>query len=59
MSMDETEVPADIRDGERIEVIRLGGPRDGGRIGVFVVRISADSITLLPVDDENDGVTPT
>jgi len=52
MGLDETETPADLQDGETVEAIRLGGPRDGGRIGYFVVELLGDGeVRLRPLDD--------
>jgi hypothetical protein len=52
MSMKVTETPADLRDGERVEAIRLAGPRDGDRIGVFVARLLADGSVELVLEGE-------
>jgi len=48
VAMDETETPSDLRDGERVDAIRLGGPRDGDRIGVYIVRLIEDGVELVP-----------
>lgn len=56
MSMNEIEVPADAVDGERLEVIRLGGPRDGDRIGYATVPRLPDEALYLDVEPE--GVAP-
>ena len=45
--MNETETPSDLHDGERVEAIRLGGPRDGDRIGTYVVRVIEDEVELV------------
>lgn len=50
MSLESTEVPADVEDGERVELIRLGGPRDGGRIGYATVRVLHDGALELDVE---------
>ncbi len=52
VAMDETETPSDLRDGERVEAIRLGGPRDGDRIGIYVVRLIEDGVELRPEPSE-------
>ena len=46
MSLEITEVPADVEDRERVELIRLGGPRDGARIGYATVRYDEDALEL-------------
>jgi len=46
MGMTETEVPADVRDGEWLEVIRLGGPRDGARFGYARAEVRGDELVL-------------
>ena len=55
MGIHETETPADLEDGETVEVIRLGGPRDGGRIGYFVVELLADGVQLNPAAEAERG----
>jgi len=48
MSLEEVETPIDLQDGELVEAIRLGGPRDGDTIGFFEVQRIGDEITLNP-----------
>ena len=48
----ETETPSDLKDGERVELIRLGGPRDGDRIGYAIVEKRQDGGITLHVVPE-------
>ena len=57
ISLEITEVPADVGDGERVELIRLGGPRDGGRIGYATVHRLPDGALDLDVESSICGET--
>ena len=52
MGLRETETPSDLKDGERVEIFRLGGPRDGDRIGYAIVEKRQDGGVTLHVVPE-------
>ena len=46
---DETWLPADVEPGERVAVVRAGGPRDGATMFEAIVRVTTDGFYLEPV----------
>ncbi len=52
ISMEEIETPTYLSDGEVVEAIRLGGPRDGDVFGYFKVERTGDDLTLQPTTSQ-------
>ena len=46
VGLEETETPDDLKEGEVVEAIRLGGPRDGSVMGRYRVHFEGEGVRL-------------